>query len=174
MSAGTPATAPGAAGPAGPLLTSRVWRPDEVDLFMYSAVTWLTHRIHFDLTYARSEGYDSILVHGPMQGSYLGQMLFEYADAYGGSLVGIAYRHHRPTYCNDSLTCVAHQVSVDRETDRCLVRVALQIRTGQGEVATSGTATLDLPADRFPAGVPAARGAAGDPAQAAAPAPEAG
>ncbi|WNI19009.1 MaoC/PaaZ C-terminal domain-containing protein [Actinacidiphila sp. ITFR-21] len=154
MTAGAPDSEP-APQIARTLLVSRTWRPDEVDLFMYSAVTWLTHRIHFDQRYARSEGYDGVLVHGPLQGSYLGQMLFDYADPRGGSLTGISYRHHRPVYCNDTLTCLAHAVAAETGPDGCVLRVELEIRDGRGTPATSGTATLDLPGGWDPAEAPA-------------------
>ncbi len=37
-------------------------------LFRFSAVTFNGHRIHYDLSYAKTvEGYDGLLVHGPMQ-----------------------------------------------------------------------------------------------------------
>ncbi len=47
-------------------------RPDPVQLFCYSAITWNPHRIHYDAPYARDvEGYDDVLVHGPLMGSWL-------------------------------------------------------------------------------------------------------
>ena len=40
----------------------------ELLLFRFSALTFNGHRIHYDLPYARgTEGYDGLLVHGPMQ-----------------------------------------------------------------------------------------------------------
>jgi 3-methylfumaryl-CoA hydratase len=36
-------------------------------LFKYSAITYNSHRIHYDLNYAREEeGYTDLLVHGPL------------------------------------------------------------------------------------------------------------
>jgi 3-methylfumaryl-CoA hydratase len=41
-------------------------------LFRYSALTFNAHRIHYDRDYARhSEGYEDILVHGPLQATLL-------------------------------------------------------------------------------------------------------
>lgn len=41
-------------------------------LFRYSALTFNAHRIHYDLPYARDvEGYDGLLVHGPLQATIL-------------------------------------------------------------------------------------------------------
>ncbi|MBB1498403.1 MaoC family dehydratase N-terminal domain-containing protein [Paracoccus sp. MC1862] len=44
-------------------------------LFRYSAVTFIGHRIHYDLPYAREvEGYPGLIVHGPLQGTMLVHM----------------------------------------------------------------------------------------------------
>jgi 3-methylfumaryl-CoA hydratase len=41
-------------------------------LFRYSAVTFNGHRTHYDLAYAtREEGYPGLVVHGPLQATYL-------------------------------------------------------------------------------------------------------
>jgi 3-methylfumaryl-CoA hydratase len=43
-----------------------VWQPRAVDLFRFSAVTFNSHRIHYDLPYATAEeGYPDLVVHGP-------------------------------------------------------------------------------------------------------------
>jgi len=49
-----------------------LWRreivADPVMLFRYSALTFIGHRIHYDLDYCRSEeGYPGLVVHGPLQ-----------------------------------------------------------------------------------------------------------
>ena len=42
------------------------WQPRAVDLFRFSAVTFNSHRIHYDLPYATGEeGYPALVVHGP-------------------------------------------------------------------------------------------------------------
>ncbi len=46
--------------------------PDEALLFRYSAVTFNSHRIHYDLPYARDvENYRGLLVHGPLTATLL-------------------------------------------------------------------------------------------------------
>lgn len=41
--------------------------PDPVLLFRYSALTWNSHRIHFDRDYVTAqEGYPGLIVHGPL------------------------------------------------------------------------------------------------------------
>ena len=49
--------------------------PDPRLLFRYSALTFNTHRIHYDLPYARDvERYRGLVVHGPLMASMLLQM----------------------------------------------------------------------------------------------------
>lgn len=46
--------------------------PTKVQLFLYSAVTWNPHRIHYDAEYAQTgEGYDEVLVQGPLLGGWI-------------------------------------------------------------------------------------------------------
>ncbi|MBI2993812.1 MAG: MaoC family dehydratase N-terminal domain-containing protein, partial [Gammaproteobacteria bacterium] len=40
--------------------------PDPVMLFRFSALTFNAHRIHYDLGYARQQGYPGLLTHGPL------------------------------------------------------------------------------------------------------------
>ena len=75
---------PGSATPAAPLPTqatvpkadsSREVCPDERMLFRFSALTFNSHRIHYDLPYARSEGYPGLVVHGPLTAVFLADLV---------------------------------------------------------------------------------------------------
>lgn len=49
-----------------PQTDAETWRPNRVDLFRFSAVTFNSHRIHYDQPYATAvEGYPDLVVHGP-------------------------------------------------------------------------------------------------------------
>lgn len=53
----------------------RIVTPDPRLLFRYSALTFNTHRIHYDLPYARDEErYRGLVVHGPLMASMLLQL----------------------------------------------------------------------------------------------------
>ncbi len=50
--------------------------PDPVLLFRYSALTGNGHRIHYDMDYVREvEGYPGLIVHGPLQATWLAGLL---------------------------------------------------------------------------------------------------
>ena len=52
-------------------------RPDEVLLFRYSALTFNSHRIHYDREYATHvEGYSGLVVHGPLVATMLLDLLW--------------------------------------------------------------------------------------------------
>lgn len=67
-----PARPDSAAPAANPAPPEAAWRremtADPVMLFRYSALTFIGHRIHYDLEYCRQvEGYPGLVVHGPLQ-----------------------------------------------------------------------------------------------------------
>ena len=77
-------------------------------LFRFSAFTFNGHRIHYDLSYAAEEGYQGLLVHGPMQAALMlnlaSQRLghvphrFDYrclAQLYSGTAFGVAHDEGR-------------------------------------------------------------------------------
>lgn len=67
----------GASAPVSPAKTAAkadAWivTSNSTLLFRYSAMTFNGHRIHYDAPYAREvEGYDGLVVHGPMQATFM-------------------------------------------------------------------------------------------------------
>ncbi|HEY6934889.1 MAG TPA: MaoC family dehydratase N-terminal domain-containing protein [Marmoricola sp.] len=57
---------------------------DERLLFRFSALTYNAHRIHYDRAWCTREGYDDLVVHGPLQALMMGEL----ARRNGLSLVG--------------------------------------------------------------------------------------
>jgi 3-methylfumaryl-CoA hydratase len=47
---------------------------DERLLFRFSALTYNAHRIHYDRRWCRQEGYDDLVVHGPLQALMMGEL----------------------------------------------------------------------------------------------------
>lgn len=69
------------APPAGPTLELSA---DERLLFRFSALTYNAHRIHYDVDFCRAEGYDGLVIHGPL----LAFMMGEHMRRQGIDLVG--------------------------------------------------------------------------------------
>jgi hydroxyacyl-ACP dehydratase HTD2-like protein with hotdog domain len=67
--------------------------PDPVLLFRYSALTGNGHRIHYDMDYVRNEeGYPGLVVHGPLQATWMAGLLAEH------TIKRFAFLGRRPTF----------------------------------------------------------------------------
>ena len=133
----------------GHRLDDVIQEPDEVDLFMFSASLWLPHRIHYDRDYARLEGHRDLVVHGPLQGAYLTQMVANWAEPLGGSISIVRYRHSAPSYVGDRLRCSAQIAAVKSRAGR--QRVILNVAIEKGDQAvptTTGTIEVLIPGRR--------------------------
>ncbi|HYZ62192.1 MAG TPA: MaoC family dehydratase N-terminal domain-containing protein [Acetobacteraceae bacterium] len=72
--------------------------PDPVLLFRYSALTGNGHRIHYDMDYVRQvEGYPGLVVHGPLQATWLAGLL---ADE---PVASFGFRGQRPAFHGNPL-----------------------------------------------------------------------
>ena len=103
--AGTPPAPPppgeGRFDPAG-WSAQRSLTPSEPLLFRYSALTFNSHRIHYDLPYARDvENYRGLVVHGPLTAS----LLLDLARREQGdnALRHFAFRGVSPAICGELL-----------------------------------------------------------------------
>ena len=113
--------------PAPPIDAAAAWekRPDAVLLFRYSALTGNGHRIHYDADYVRQvEGYPGLIVHGPLQATWLA--------ALAGELVPVrrfAFRGRRPAFAGNPLQVEAWKTAE-----------GLRLRTRDGSGAICMTA----------------------------------
>ena len=75
----------------------KLWTPDDVLLFRYSALTFNGHRIHYDRKYVTEvEGYPGLIVHGPMSATWLLDLLrHQLPDA---ELASYQFRAIRPVF----------------------------------------------------------------------------
>lgn len=74
-------------------------------LFRYSALTFNSHRIHYDLPYAKQqEMYPELVVHGPLIATLVLQLA-----ASQGEVSNFSFRGQSPAYCNQHLYLVANR-----------------------------------------------------------------
>lgn len=101
-----PSPAPPAGGSGGAWSHRRVLTPCENLLFRFSALTFNSHRIHYDLPYARDvEGYRGLVVHGPLMAT----LLLGFATDHFGPVRHFAFRALSPAFVGEPLTLVARQ-----------------------------------------------------------------
>lgn len=84
-----------------PTLTVTV---DETQMFFFSAATYNGHRIHYDKEWARdTEGYDNVLVHGPLQAALLARALGDWVGG-RGRLVTFSVQNRAIAYPGEALS----------------------------------------------------------------------
>jgi 3-methylfumaryl-CoA hydratase len=101
-------------------------------LFRYSALTFNSHRIHYDLPYASGEeGYPGLVVHGPLMAS----LLLDLADRELGrdALASFSFRAVAPAFVDAPLTLLGR-----RESDAIILRV----RSAAGHDHMTATASV--------------------------------
>lgn len=105
--AATPAPEPAPTGEAD--LSDWTWRrdvrPTEAMLFRYSALTFNSHRIHYDLPYTTGEeGYRGLVVHGPLTATLLLDLAQRALGA--NALTSFTMRAQAPAFAGETIHLV--------------------------------------------------------------------
>ena len=111
---------------------SRTLVPDPVLLFRYSALTFNSHRIHYDQRYAvEQEAYPGLVVQGPLNATLLLDLLER--ELPGARLASFEFRAQRPLFAG-------HAIQLQ---GRCQgSAVDLWALDGEGALAMTAAATL--------------------------------
>jgi hydroxyacyl-ACP dehydratase HTD2-like protein with hotdog domain len=132
---GWAAVAPGTA------LKELVKTPSSRDIFMFSAVTWNRHAIHYSSESARSEGLRDVVVQRALLGNYLAQLITQWVGA-DGDLECLEWKVVHSAFPGDRLVCsgevTANVASQSGRLLECVVRVQNQsaetVALGQARV----------------------------------------
>ena len=83
--------------------------PSPALLFRFSALTFNTHRIHYDHDYATEiEGYPALVVHGPLMASLLLRFANEHGQ--GRKMHKFEFRGLAPAFCHQELFLAANNI----------------------------------------------------------------
>jgi hydroxyacyl-ACP dehydratase HTD2-like protein with hotdog domain len=126
---------------------------DETQLFFFSAATYNGHRIHYDKEWARDvEGYDNVLVHGPLQAALLARALGDWIGG-RGRLVSFSVQNRATALPGEPLT-FGGVVTGKRLTGTAGL-LELEIAGRRDDtVLMPGTATVELPLRENISGTP--------------------
>ncbi|SPM36826.1 Acyl dehydratase [Mycobacterium rhizamassiliense] len=117
---------------------------DKTQLFFFSAATYNGHRIHYDKQWAESEGYDDVLVHGPLQAALLARAIGDWIGG-GGRLVAFSVQNRATALPGESLTFGGVVTGKRLSEDGAgLIELDIAGRRGETELMP-GTATVALP-----------------------------
>jgi 3-methylfumaryl-CoA hydratase len=100
----------------GEAVQGEVWTPGPVDLFRFSAVTFNSHRIHYDQPYVtREEGYPDLVVHGP----FTAARLFGLAARREGRPAAFSFRAAAPLFVSQPVRLAAGEAPGSYRAIRC-------------------------------------------------------
>jgi hydroxyacyl-ACP dehydratase HTD2-like protein with hotdog domain len=117
---------------------------DETQLFFFSAATYNGHRIHYDKKWAESEGYDHVLVQGPLQAALLARAIGDWIGG-RGRLISFSVQNRAVAYPGQQLL-FGGTVTGKRITDEGAGLLDLDIAGRRDStVLMPGTATVQLP-----------------------------
>ena len=118
--------------------------PSNTLLFLYSAITWNPQRIHFDKDYTLSEGYRDIVVHGPLRGAFLSQLMTRWIGE-AGTLKKLSYANRDIAYVNEPLLCKGTVTRTWIADELGYAECEIWAENAQGAKLTLGNATVILP-----------------------------
>lgn len=117
---------------------------DATQMFFFSAATYNGHRIHYDRDWATNvEGYDDVLVQGPLQSALLARALTDWIGG-RGRLVRYSVQNRAVAYPGQELVFGGVVTAKAMDDGVGLVDVEISGRRGD-EVLMPGTATVALP-----------------------------
>ncbi|GAA4284515.1 MaoC family dehydratase N-terminal domain-containing protein [Brevibacterium daeguense] len=88
---------------------AHVVRPDETQLFRYSALTFNAHRIHYDRDYCiNEEGYPGLVVHGPLSATLMVDAFMRHNP--GVALQQFSFQARSPIFDNTAVAYVGRRV----------------------------------------------------------------
>jgi acyl dehydratase len=128
----------------GTALTALIKRPTTVQLFRFSAMTWNSHKIHYDKPYAQSEGYPDVLVQSHLHGSFLVQAVMDWAGP-AARLAGFRWQNRAIAIPGDVLTCTGTVVKTELREGLGYVECELEERNQKNELCAPGWARVQLP-----------------------------
>ena len=115
-----------------------------VQLFQLSAITWNSHRIHYDLEWAKREGYEERVIHGPFQAEVLEQTLQRWLGTTGW-LQKISFANRRYAVLGETLIGRGRITDLREEDGNHFADLDVWVEKGPEQVTTPGTATVMLP-----------------------------
>ena len=117
---------------------------DETQMFFFSAATYNGHRIHYDKQWARDvEGYDDVLVQGPLQAALLARAITDWIGG-RGRLVEYSVQNRGVAFPGQLLTFGGTVTAKRVDDGRGLVALDIAGRR-DADILMPGTATVELP-----------------------------
>lgn len=122
-------------------LPELVITPDAMQLFMFSAVTWNRHHIHYSRDAAVREGLPDTPVHRALLGNYFARLLGRWAGP-DVPIRELSWKVQRSAFPGRPLRVRGQIEARERHDGRTHLRCTLTMLDDRGETVATGTALL--------------------------------
>jgi hydroxyacyl-ACP dehydratase HTD2-like protein with hotdog domain len=117
--------------------------PDRMQLFMFSAVTWNRHRIHYDKDAALADGLPDVVVQRALIGNFFARMLTDWLGD-SGEVYQLSWKVTRSALPDMALRCTGTVLAVEMAGSSRLARCDLHMLDQTGREIAAGHASLRL------------------------------
>ncbi len=114
--------------------------PTRSHVFMFSAITWNRHHIHYDKDKALAEGFPDVAVQRGLMGNYLARLMTNWSGEHG-QLERLEWKVVKSSYPGQELCCAGQVAEVAEVGAAKYVRCALGI-VSVGEQIAIGEARV--------------------------------
>ena len=127
----------------GTKLGELVKKPDRRQLFMFSAITWNRHAIHYDRQRAREEGLPDVVVQRALIGNFFAQLLDQWLQD-RGEIQRLEWKVVHSAIPGDILTCSGVVKRIDVEKGTTLIECGLEIVNQEADAIATGVGTARI------------------------------
>jgi hydroxyacyl-ACP dehydratase HTD2-like protein with hotdog domain len=117
--------------------------PDRMQLFMFSAVTWNRHHIHYSKDAALEEGLPDVVVHRALLGNFLARMLTDWLGDHG-EIRELSWKVLQSALPGKPLRCQGVVIAKSSEGQRRGLTCDVKIVNEEGQSVAAGSALLEL------------------------------
>lgn len=117
--------------------------PTKTQLFMFSAVTWNRHQIHFNKDQAEAEGFPDVAVQRGLLGNFLTRLM---ADWMGnqGQLERLQWKVTQSAFPGQELRCQGEIIEISEQNGVTRANCSLKILNPTGALVAAGEAKIIL------------------------------
>ena len=113
-------------------ISELIKKPTYMQLFMFSAITWNRHLIHYNTEFARRDGLPDVATHRALIGNFLAQMLYDWIGE-AGRIAKIEWSVRATAVPGDTLTCRGKVLQKHIEGTKKLVECEIWVENQRGD-----------------------------------------
>ncbi len=128
----------------GTRLSSLVRSPTRITCFLFAVAWWTPHRVHYDVEWARHEGYDDLMVPGLLLNEYAVTALTSWTGD-PSTLRRLTVKNLAPAFAGDTIT-IEPVVADTTERAGCrVITIDFTLTKGGPVQVASGRGVIELP-----------------------------